>query len=205
MEKNKQEELKELNIVLLDINHYITDSWKSEFKGLSNIQVLNMTLQEYLKNNKVECIVSPANSFGLMDGGFDKYIIDYFGLNLMKMVQSYILNEFYGEQPICTSFIINTYNAKVPYLIHTPTMGVPMDISRTLNVYYCMKSTLKCAIDNNIKSILIPAFGGCCGNVQPKVIAKQMKLAYKHMLDVENKITWNYANDRIYEISNTLY
>src|SRR5690606_12862050 len=69
-----------------------------------------------------ECLASPANSFGLMDGGMDQAITDYFGDQLQQRVQQYIIDEYYGEQPIGTSFIIGTKDERIPYLAHTPTM-----------------------------------------------------------------------------------
>ena len=60
-----------------------------------------------LYTHKVQCVVSPANSYGSMDGGYDAAIIDYFGIQLEKAVQKYILDNFYGEQPVGTSFTID--------------------------------------------------------------------------------------------------
>ena len=60
----------------------------------------------------MECIVSPANSYGLMDGGYDLAITKYFGKELMKEVQEYIIKHFHGEQPVATSFCIDIPNTK---------------------------------------------------------------------------------------------
>ncbi len=80
-------------------------------------------LHEFLLHNNVECIVSPANSYGLMDGGFDLAISEEFGWELQERVQKYIVEHYKGEQPIGSSFIIDigTNNMK---LIHTPTMRI---------------------------------------------------------------------------------
>mgnify|MGYP001045746119 FL=1 len=59
-------------------------------------------------------------------GGVDAAITVFFGNQLQKRVQQRIVDEFDGEQPIGTSFIITTQDAKHPYLAHTPTMRVPM-------------------------------------------------------------------------------
>ena len=45
-----------------------------------------------------------------------------FGKQLQKRVQKYILDNFEGEQPVGTSFIIHTEKYAHPYLAHTPTM-----------------------------------------------------------------------------------
>lgn len=37
------------------------------------------SFQSYLKSAAAECVVSPANSFGLMDGGLDLALSKYYG------------------------------------------------------------------------------------------------------------------------------
>ena len=41
-------------------------------------------------------------------------------------------------------------------------------------VFDCTKSTLEVAKENDVKSIVIPAFGGACGGLAPNVIAEKM-------------------------------
>lgn len=45
-----------------------------------------------------------------------------------------------------------------------------------------MYNTLMCAFNNNITSIVIHAFGGATGGVDPKVIAREMRLAYNDFI-----------------------
>jgi O-acetyl-ADP-ribose deacetylase (regulator of RNase III) len=60
-----------------------------------------------------DCMVSAANSFGLMDGGVDLAIFCYFGVELMDRVQERIIRGYLGEQHVGTSLIVETGNAKV--------------------------------------------------------------------------------------------
>jgi O-acetyl-ADP-ribose deacetylase (regulator of RNase III) len=53
-------------------------------------------------------MVSPANSFGLMDGGIDAAITKYFGKELMQRVQARIMQEYCGEQPVGTAIMVPT-------------------------------------------------------------------------------------------------
>jgi hypothetical protein len=73
-----------------------------------------------------DCLVSPANSFGMMDGGMDAAITQFFGIALERKVKAQILEDYLGEQPVGTSLIVKTENPKHPFLAHTPTMRVPM-------------------------------------------------------------------------------
>ena len=146
-----------------------------------------------MQKTNVECIVSPANSFGLMDGGYDLAISEWFGPQLQKNVQQYIIDNFWGEQPVGTSFIIDA-NEKGQKIIHTPSMQTPREIVDPFVVYQCMRTTLMCAYQNNVKSILIPLFGGGCGGVHPQTIAKMMKLAYDQIHNPPDKLDWSYAD-----------
>ncbi len=68
-----------MQIYLLDINKEMTDAWHKCFDS-SNVEIVNEDFATFMsKHPNIEAIVSPANSFGLMDGGYDKAITNYFG------------------------------------------------------------------------------------------------------------------------------
>lgn len=129
-----------------------------------------------MANYDVDCVVSPGNSHGVMAGGYDRALSEYFGWDLTKRVQAYIIENFEGQQPVGTSFIIDTGMDGIN-LIHTPSMINPSRIKDPNVVYDCTKSTLEVAIENNVQSIVIPAFGGACGGLSPAVIAEKMHKA----------------------------
>ena len=112
---------------------------------------------------------------------------------LQERVQQYIIDNFYGEQPVGTSFIIET-NKDNQYLIHTPTMRTPEEILDARIIYQCMRTTLIVAKQNNIKSILIPMFGASTGNVKPQVVSKMMYKAYEQITNPPKEINWNYVS-----------
>jgi len=156
------------------------------------VELVNDTFESFMSQNHVQCVVSPANAFGLMDGGFDLAITNWYGNQLQERVQEYIIEHFYGEQPVGSSFIIET-NRDDQYLIHTPTMQTPQLIEDPRVIYQCMRTTLIEAEKNNIESILIPMFGGSCGGVKPQIVAEMMWKAYLQLQNPPSKITWDYA------------
>ena len=158
-----------------------------------NVELVNDSFAHFMKHNKVQCVVSPANAFGLMDGGYDLAITQWYGNQLQERVQAYIIEHFYGEQSVGTSFIIEADQAG-QYLIHTPTMQTPQLIEDPRVIYQCMRSTLIEARKNHMESILIPMFGGSSGGVHPQIIAKMMWKAYKQLETPPAKINWEYAN-----------
>ena len=182
-------------IYLLDNNPSMVAEWKRAFKGVSDVRVICEDFATFMDENNVECVVSPANSYGFMDGGFDLAITEYFGDELMEKVQRLILKNYYGEQPVGTSLI-----CRIPqtdkYLIHTPTMRVPSIIKDPMVVYHCMRSTMIKALNNGIGTIVIPAFGGKCGQLDYGVIADLMREAYNQITKAPFRLTWSYALDR---------
>ena len=166
-----------IKIYLLDRNPLITNEWRIAFKDEPEVTIAEDDFESFMNSHEVECIVSPANSWGIMTGGYDLAITNYFGNSLQAAVQRYIRHNFYGEQPVATSFIIDIPNTKQK-LIHTPTMQMTKTIKDDFVVYQCMRTTLITAFNNKIKSIVIPAFGGQCGKVPPKMLAQRMKEAY---------------------------
>jgi len=190
------------NLILFDINESLCKEFEKEFSSFSNVTILHTTLE---KLPPCDCIVSPANSFGLMDGGIDLAITNYFGVQLMERVQKYIIKNYAGEQPIGTSFIIETQNEKHQYLAHTPTMKVPIDIRNTDYVYQAMKSMLlEVNKHKEINSVACSGLGTATGRVPYSTASKQMALAYKNFLNPPNKIDWKFANVRFNEIIKTL-
>ncbi len=179
-------------IVAMDIEAFYIFS--TVFRNYDNVEVVNLdfeTFMEYYPD--VECIVSPANSYGCMDGGYDAAISNYLGWDFQLSVQQYIKDNFYGEQLVGTSFIIDAPKNKK--LIHTPTMIIPEVILDKRIAYTAMRSTLMCALKNNIKSIAIPPLGAGIGQIRNEEAAVLMLAAYKQILDAEGGV-YSYLHER---------
>ena len=185
-----------MKIYLLDKNEKMVESWNRFFKDDPSVKVVNNDFESFMKNNDVECVVSPANSFGLMDGGYDLAISNYFGDDLQKKVQKYIIKNFNGEQPVGTAFMLKIPNTN-KRLIHAPTMRNPGLIKDPLVVYFAMRETLRIAEKNKVESIVIPAFGALTGGVHRDTVAKYMNVAFKEYNNKPEKgMSWKYASRR---------
>ena len=175
--------LTRIKVYLIDINPTIVDALKKEFASYDEVHIIHDDFAHFIDTHKdIECIVSPANSFGYMNGGYDAAITDYFGLEVEKEVRRYIDKYLFGEQPIGTSIMVPIPNTDKK-LIHTPTMRLPSPIKEPLIIYQCMRTTMMMAVTNKIHSIVIPAFGGSTGQVPPSLIAKYMCSGYEQVLD----------------------
>jgi len=182
-------------LILVDPKEQLCEAWQSAFKSYNDVEIINGRFEQIVE---FDCMVSAANSFGLMDGGVDLAITNFFGATLQVKVQQLILRDYNGEQPVGTSFIIETDNKAHPFLAHTPTMRVPMPIAGTDNIYLAMKAMLQCVKDFNnsserIETVVCPGLGTATGRVPYEEAARQMALAYQYYKNPPQAITWNSA------------
>lgn len=188
-----------LQLKLVDPIADLCSAWAEEFVQENAVEIINGPFEDV---DAFDCMVSPANSFGLMDGGVDLAIVEYFGIDLMDRVQRLIIERYRGEQPVGTSMIVETGHPQHPYLAHTPTMRVPMSISRTDYVYCAMWAMLVAVWRHNvdghqaIKTVLCPGLGTLTGQVAYIEAARQMAFAYRNFIDPPTSMSWPHATWR---------
>ena len=189
----------DLKLILVDPARPLCEALQEAFEGLPNASVVEAYFEEL---PEFDCMVSAANSFGIMDGGVDAAIVRFFGIPLMHRVQERILDEYLGEQPVGTSLIIETGHPKHPFIAHTPTMRLPMPIARTDHVYLAMWAMLLAVRSHNrtgkppIGMVACPGLGTATGRVPYAEAARQMALAYRNFLQPPARIDWRYARER---------
>ncbi|HYG35618.1 MAG TPA: macro domain-containing protein [Clostridia bacterium] len=149
-----------------------------------------------------DCVATAGNSFGLMDAGMDLAVLRFFGPDLQNAIQRRILEDFCGEQPVGTAFLVETGRLDHPYVAHAPTMRVPMNIAGTDHVYLATWATLLAVRQHNrraarkIETLLCPAFGAGTGGVPSIEVGFQMKTAYRHFLKPPTVINPSFAQNR---------
>ena len=81
-------DLKSLKIYIVEYNSHSADVFKEAFKECLNVTVINDDLYHFFKThqNEIDCLVSPANSFGEMSGGFDARLSDILGWDFQEKV-----------------------------------------------------------------------------------------------------------------------
>jgi len=72
--------MSDLNLILVDPKSALCMAWHKYFDSLPNIDIVNGYFEQL---PEFDCMVSAANSFGLMDGGVDLAITRYFGGSLV--------------------------------------------------------------------------------------------------------------------------
>ncbi len=151
-----------IDLWLIHPDDEMCDAFRHRFNGLPRVTVMQ-TRFKYLPPH--DCFVTAANSFGIMNAGIDAAVIRFHGRDLMLRVQSRIMDEYLGEQPIGTSFIESTGNPDYPFIAHSPTMRVPGSIEGTDKVYAATWASLvpvyrhKASNESQIETIVFPAMG----------------------------------------------
>ncbi|HCJ9714488.1 TPA: macro domain-containing protein [Escherichia coli] len=197
-----------IKLILSAPVYEMADAFKRVFGNADNVDVAEKpfeTIREF------DCMVSAANSFGLMDGGVDAAITAFFGTQLQTRIQNHILREYLGEQPVGSAFVIETGDNHHPWLVHAPTMRVPLTIDGTDAVYNATWAALlaifqhnkNATTDRKIKTVVLPAMGAGCGQVPFESVARQMKLAWDNFNKKTESINWEYAYSRQWAVFNT--
>jgi O-acetyl-ADP-ribose deacetylase (regulator of RNase III) len=155
--------------------------WRAAFKSADAVHVI----EEDILSGGADAIVSPANSFGYMDGGIDLAYLRFFGEEIQVTLQQRILTKFFGELVVGQATIISTGHEAFPWLISSPTMRVPDRIGDTVNVYLAFRAALIAILEHNrecdlpITSLSAPGLGTGIGGMSPRRAAFQMYAAYE--------------------------
>ena len=107
-----------------------------------------------------DAYVSPANSYGFMDGGIDQRYLQFYGAELQDRVQAMIRGHWDGFMPVGCASMIFTAPLRAD-LIVAPTMHVPMDVSKTVHAYLSTSAAIGCAKTHGIEHLALPVM--CTG------------------------------------------
>jgi O-acetyl-ADP-ribose deacetylase (regulator of RNase III) len=143
-----------------------------------------------------DALVSPANSFGFMDGGIDMALSMRLGWHVQTRVREAIARDFSGELLVGQALIIETDHVEYPYLFSAPTMRTPTRLGpQTVNPYLAFRAVLLLwrdgalsdgsPIRETIRTIAAPGLGTGVGQVPPTFCARQMRQAYDDILGEE--------------------
>lgn len=193
-------------ITFVDLNESVIGALKDQFADVPEAKFAVGPFERV----DFDYIVSPANSFGLMDGGFDAALTGRYGRQLQERVQTVIASQYAGEQPVGTAFVTPLHENPAhthsvgPFLVHAPTMRVPADIRGTANVYMAMKAILLAVKQHGggfsvPKRLATPGLGTLTGRMTAESAAEQMRYAWNHVVNTPthaNQLTWQWATGR---------
>lgn len=172
-------------IFLIDRTPLLVSAWEETFEEFDAV----LAEQADYFSRPTDAMVSPANSFGIMDGGLDLAIRDALGFGVQRAVQQAIIARHHGELPVGAAEIVETGHDQWPYLVAAPTMRVPESVAQTTNAYSAFRAILlavrrfnQVSTEPRIRSLVCPGLGTGIGGLEPRRCAVQMRMAYKQVI-----------------------
>jgi O-acetyl-ADP-ribose deacetylase (regulator of RNase III) len=187
------------SIWLVHPDQAMCNAFRRRFADLRGVSIVRGRFEDLEPH---DCFVTAGNAFGMMTAGIDAAVVRVFGGELMARVQHRIMNDYFGEQPVGTAFVITTGSVAIPYLVHAPTMRVPGNIEGTDKVYSATWAALlaiqahNVTAERKIETATFPAMGTGFGGVPFDEAARQMAVAYRHYLEPPHRIDWEFVAER---------
>lgn len=166
------------DIILCDVLPGLVRAWRVAFAGCPEVVVQRGDLMEV----EADAYVSPANSYGIMDGGIDALLSARFP-HVETRVQAAIA-QVGILLPVGHALVVETDDPDVPYLICAPTMELPSRVGHTSNAFRAMLALLTAAErynaenDDAISFVAVPGLCTGVGDMEPETAALQMARAY---------------------------
>lgn len=204
--------MKDIQIFLASVEQELHDAWQRFCGDLEGVTVHYGSILQL----NCDAVVSPANSFGFMDGGIDMLYSQHFGWHVQERLQKRIRERHHGELVIGAAEIVETDNPAIPYLIAAPTMRVPMILGNTVNPYLAARATLLLIkhgrfteghmvgepIASYVQSVAFPGLGTGVGRVGPDTCARQVRAAIEEVVLEKHGFpeSWAHAQQRHQEL-----
>ncbi len=181
-----------MNIILTSVEDGLADAWERFCGDLTFVTVHRGSIFDL----SCDAVVSPANSFGFMDGGIDMLYTQHFGWHVQERLQEAIREGHYGELLVGAAEVVETDNPDLPFLVAAPTMRVPTILRDTVNPYLAARAALLLVkhgifsqgtyagekIADYVGSIAFPGLGTGVGRVGPNTCARQVRAAIDAVL-----------------------
>lgn len=176
-----------LKIVLTAVDEPLAAAWQRWCGDLRCVAVHRGSIFEAA----CDAVVSPANSFGFMDGGVDRLFTQFFGAAVQERLQACIRGCHHGELLVGQADIVPTGQESIPYLIAAPTMRVPHALGRSVHPYLAaravplliLRGRFSCGelagqlVSDRVRRVAFPGLGTGVGRVSPAVCARQVRAA----------------------------
>jgi O-acetyl-ADP-ribose deacetylase (regulator of RNase III) len=163
----------------VDINPAVANALAEAFKEHAEVEVSCGDILQVAHH----CIVSPANSFGYMDGGIDARYLEFFGRSIQSTVQEAIQRRPEGMLPIGAALAVATGHVRIPYMIVAPTMEVPEEV-RASHAGRALRAALRVLDREPVLAdhVYCPGMATLTGRVPATEAAASMLSAYEHWL-----------------------
>ncbi len=191
-----------MKLILCALDESLADAWQRFCGDLDFVEIHRGNILDV----RCDAVVSPANSFGFMDGGLDLVYLRHFGFGLQDRVQHMIVERHDGELLVGAADVVETGDARIPYMVIAPTMRVPMMLTESVNPYLAARAVLLLVtrkmfasgpdagtpIASKIGRVAMSGLGTGVGHVSPNVCARQVRAAIDDVILERNSFprTW---------------
>ncbi len=193
-----------MKIILTAVEQELAEAWERFCGDLDGVSVYHGSILDV----RCDAVVSPANSFGFMDGGIDLIYSHHFGWHVQEQLQKLIKTKHHGELLVGSAEIIETNNVAIPYLIAAPTMRVPMILRDSVNPYLAGRAVLLLIkhgifesgslagekISDAIQTVAFPGLATGVGRVSVNTCARQLRAAIEEVLLEEYQFPKSWAD-----------
>ena len=172
-----------MRVHFVDTDSEVIRGLRRAFAGIDDVVCQEGDILAVARN----VIVSPANSYGFMDGGIDAAYSRFFGPQVQAAVQDAINHRPEGYLPVGSALAVRTGHSQIPFLIVAPTMHTPEEVPST-NCYRAMRAVLRLlATEPTLGSeVFSPGLGTGIGRVPPAEAAQHILEAY---IDWRDRLT----------------
>ncbi|KAI0363693.1 macro domain-like protein [Pilatotrama ljubarskyi] len=199
-----------IRFVLFDRHPDLPGLWREAFETLvpqecrNRVTIVQTQRDFEALNIKFDCVVSPANSFGKFDGGFDQILSDTLAPAddsdaLTRAAQAVLYKRWRGYAPPGTCTLIplagtpcaaNRFDCR--FVALCPTMRFPGSVTWHKEIVYNCVWSLLVEIDahnavtsgetgtERIETVVMTGLAAGTGAYSPRECAKQTALAFAH-------------------------
>lgn len=171
-----------MKIYLYAIDKNLVEAWQKYLPEALRDRI--KIRYEDILSGKAEALVSPANSFGFMDGGIDLRYSQCLGWHIQSRLQEQIKSLPMQELLVGQALVVPTDRENFPWLISAPTMRVPCVLSDSLqaNAYLATRAATLCALEKGFESVAFPGMGTGTGKLACVLAARYMYAAFRDCL-----------------------
>lgn len=202
----------QIQVHLRDLSVSLVNAWRDAFADVPDVTISHGDIFSEQPGPLpdrapidviADAVVSPANSFGFMDGGIDAVYTHQFGFGLEARLQALLAAEHGGELPVGNAVIIETGSTDIPWCVSAPTMWVPQPVPETINAYLAFRAALRAVLAHNaagrppIRRLLCPGLATTNGRMPPQRCAVQMRVAWDNVFGEghPHPISWQDVSD----------
>ena len=166
-----------MRLHFVDINPAVAQALAAAFRNHPEVEVICGDILQHAHH----CVVSPANSFGYMDGGIDAAYTMFFGQNIQTTVQTAIQRRLEQMLPVGAALAVATGHVRIPFMIVAPTMEMPEEVP-AIHSGRALRAVLRTADAEPrvADDIFCPGLATFTGRVPPVDAAASMVHAYEH-------------------------